>query len=166
MTDENNMTQGATGGQQDDGSPIITPTGEDGSLPTGLGEPIDTTSVKIPMHVGTTFDEQEFLRLLSGSISLTKTEKLKIIESLPRLSQDQINRLIEIFKEEQVKFSQLEVEHAEEISELEVQKMAEWKSVENTQAEESEKDAEARKIAELQAKLLNKNVNNSEDENV
>ena len=62
------------------------------------------TSIPIPVHPNTQFDEQKFLELLAKSISLTKTEKQRIITSIPKLSQYQIDELMRIFKEEQKKF--------------------------------------------------------------
>ncbi len=136
-----------------DDSAVIKPIGDDGQLPAGLGEPIDTAAIQIPPHPDTTFDDGLFLQLLSQSVSLTKSEKLKIIEKIPTLSQAQIDRLIEIFQEEKTKFSKLEEKHSEQISELEMQKMSEWKDVESQKQEEEKRQAEADKIAELQRKL-------------
>lgn len=133
--------------------PIITPTGQGGQLPTGLGEPIDTSVIKIPAHPDTQFDDAVFLELLSQSISLTKSEKLKIIAKIPELSQAQIDRLIDIFREEKAKFSQLEENHSAEISEIEMQKMSEWKDVESQKQEEEKRQSEAERIAKLQRKL-------------
>jgi hypothetical protein len=47
-------------------------------------------TIPIPPHPATQFDEKKFLELLAGSISLTKTEKQRIISSIPKLSQYQI----------------------------------------------------------------------------
>lgn len=132
---------------------VINPVGDDGQLPTGLGEPIDTSAVRIPPHPNTTFDDALFLQLLSQSVSLTKAEKLKIIERISILSQAQIDRLIEIFNEEKTKFSKLEEQHSEQISELEMQKMSEWKDVESQKQEEEKRQSESERIAELQRKL-------------
>lgn len=132
---------------------VITPVGEGGQLPSGLGEPIDTSIVTIPPHPTTQFDDKLFLDLLSQSISLTKSEKIKIIEKIPSLSQSQIDRLIDIFQEEKAKFSKLEETHPSEISEMEVQKMGEWKDLESQKQEEQKRQSEADKIAELQRKL-------------
>lgn len=146
MTDE---TQPQNSGASD---PVIQPIAADGSLPSGLGEPIDA-SLKLPPHPNTTFSDDEFLRLLSGSISLTKAEKLRIIERIPTLSQAQVDRLTEIFQEEQVKFSSLKQSHSSEVSALEQQSMEDWQDVESQKQEESARTAEAERIAELQKKL-------------
>jgi len=147
MNDTNSSPQG----NSDDA--IITPAGAGGQLPSGLGEPIDTAVVKIPAHPQTQFDDAIFLDLLSHSVSLTKTEKIKIINKIPDLAQTQIDRLISIFQEEKVKFSKLEDHHSTEVSALENQKMQEWKDLEAQKREETQRQAETDKIAELQRKL-------------
>lgn len=91
-------------------------------------------SVKIPPHPNTKFDEQEFVRLLAGSISLTVSEKHRIVQAIPQLSQFQIDELIKIFKEEQQKFAELEKKHAEQVAELEKQHVS--PEALQTQAEE------------------------------
>jgi len=54
-------------------------------------------AMAIPAHPNTKFDEKKFLELLAGSISLTITEKKRIVEALPQLSQFQIDELMKIF---------------------------------------------------------------------
>ncbi|MEO5375350.1 MAG: hypothetical protein H7840_13925 [Alphaproteobacteria bacterium] len=61
----------------------------------------------VATHPNSTFDEDEFKRLLAGSISLTTIEKRRILESIPRLSQYQIDELRRIFIEERYKFDAL-----------------------------------------------------------
>jgi len=106
------------------------------------------SSVKIPPHPNTHFNEQEFLKLLAGSISLTINEKRRIIEAIPQLSQFQIDELIKIFTEEKGKFMELEKKHADEIAELESKHAESWQDLEvkaeedeAKQDEESEADA-------------------------
>ena len=70
--------------------------------------------VKIPAH-GLKFDEQYFLHLLAGSISLTKDEKIRIIESIPKLKQSQVDELIRIFEEERKKLAELGNEHVPQL---------------------------------------------------
>ncbi|MBN2086788.1 hypothetical protein JW758_00405 [Candidatus Peregrinibacteria bacterium] len=78
-------------------------------------------SVKIPEHPNTKFDEKVFVELLAGSISLTMTEKKRIIQAIPQLSQFQIDELMKIFDEEKGKFAELEKKHAEQVRQLEEQ---------------------------------------------
>lgn len=62
------------------------------------------TSIRLPAH-RLEIDEARFLRLLAGAVSLTKTEKRRIIEAFPRLAQYQADELIEIFEEEKEEFA-------------------------------------------------------------
>lgn len=103
-------------------------------------------TVKVPTH-NLNFDEQYFLRLLAGSISLTKDEKKKIIESIPRLKQRQIDELIRIFEEEKRKFAELSDEHIAQLKKLESKNVEAWRDIEMEQqrsvkAQEDEKKAE------------------------
>ena len=58
------------------------------------------TTIVIPPH-SISFDENKFLNLLAGSISLTKDEKKKIIDSIPKLRQDQVDELMRILKKKE-----------------------------------------------------------------
>lgn len=74
--------------------------------------------MKIPSHPNTTFDEDSFSNLLARSISLTEEEKERVLKAIPRLSQQQINELFNIFEEEQLKFAELETEFASDVEKL------------------------------------------------
>ena len=111
------------------------------------------TSVKIPPHPNTKFDEQKFIQLLAGSISLTITEKKRIIEAVPQLSQFQIDELMKIFQEEQEKFSELEKKHTEQMAELEKKHKESWKDLESKAEEETKKKEEEEEAEEIKKKL-------------
>lgn len=100
------------------------------------------TTVPVPTHPNTQFDEKKFLTLLASSISLTKTEKQRIITSIPKLSQYQIDELIRIFKEEQKKFSELNEKHSDQLKKLEEKHKDDWNDIEHQakQKEQSKKD--------------------------
>lgn len=103
----------------------------------------------IPAHPKTTFDEENFLILLEGSISLTMEEKKRVIEAIPRLSIEQINELISIFSEEKTKFSELENEFADDIQKLKAERETEIQRTEDKKEEISagaEDEDEAAKI--------------------
>lgn len=116
----------------------------------GIGTVGDfATAILVPAHPNTNFDESYFLKMLSGSISLTKNEKKKIVESVPKLSQYQIDELIKIFEEERRKFAELDEKHQVKIRELQQKQMEDWKDLEmeKQQAEGSAKaEAEAAKL--------------------
>lgn len=111
------------------------------------------TKAKIPPHPNTKFDEQEFLRLLAGSISLTVNEKFKIVAAVPQLSQFQIDELIKIFKEEQQKFAELERKHAEQVAELERQHAVNPEELKGKQEEEKKRQEETAKAEQIKKSL-------------
>ena len=95
--------------------------------------------IKVPPHPNTKFDDQKFVQLLAGSISLTNTEKERIVGAIPQLSQFQVDELMKIFEEEQQKFTELEKKHADQLSELEK------KHASNPEAEKAKVEEEAQK---------------------
>ena len=107
------------------------------------------TGVPVPAHPNTQFDEKKFLELLAKSISLTKTEKQRIITSIPKLSQYQIDELMRIFEEEQKKFSELNKKHEDQLKALEEKHKDDWNDIE-LQAKQSDKQ---KKDEEEAAKL-------------
>lgn len=89
-----------------------------------------TTTVKIPPHPNTSFDEKYFLFLFSGSLSLSLEEKRDIIAKIPNLSQFQIDELIKILEEEKQKFDELEKKHPEQVQKLKLTATKEWEVLE------------------------------------
>lgn len=110
------------------------------------------TNVKIPPH-SLKFDEKQFLKLLAGSISLTKDEKKKIIQSIPKLSQFQIDELIKILEEEKNKFIELSSKHFEQLQKLERKHHEEWKSLEDETVAEEKSKEDTKKAEEIRKKL-------------
>jgi hypothetical protein len=110
------------------------------------------TSIKIPAH-SLHFDENLFLRLLAGSISLKKNEKKQIIDSVPKLSQYQIDELIKIFQEEKDKFSQLDIAHKEQLKSLEAKHAAEWELLEMEYSQSAKQEEESAAADEIRKSL-------------
>jgi hypothetical protein len=108
--------------------------------------------IKIPEHT-LKFDEQYFLHLLAGSISLTRDEKKRIVESVPKLKQSQVDELIRIFEEERRKFAELSAKHVDQLKKLEKQHWAEWQDLETVQKAESKKSEDEAKAEEIRKKL-------------
>jgi hypothetical protein len=107
------------------------------------------TSVPVPAHPNSQFDEKKFLELLAKSISLTKTEKQRIISSIPKLSQYQIDELMRIFEEEQKKFAELNDKHENQLKALEDKHKDDWNDIElqsKQDAKKKEDDDEATKL--------------------
>jgi len=77
------------------------------------------------IHPLTTFDENNFLDLLEHSLSLNVFEKKRVIDSIPNLSQFQIDELVKVFVDEREEFKKLLSTEWEAIKEL-VIKQKEW----------------------------------------
>lgn len=149
MTDENTnpATQGAaasdpavTGGSSTDPAA--------GTLPA-RGQHIFV----LPPHPNTTFDDENFVTLLEGSISLTLEEKKRVVDAIPRLSIEQINELIKIFEEEKEKFSELEKEYADDVAKLKQQREKEIEIAQVHEEEAAESDDEAAEAEALKKSL-------------
>ncbi len=111
-------------------------------------------AMTVPPHPNTTFDEPRFLTLLAGSISLTLTEKQRIVQAIGQLSQYQIDELFKIFDEERDKFAELEKKHAEQVAELERQNASgNPEALLAKQEEEEKKQKEAEQIALLMQQM-------------
>ena len=86
-------------------------------------------NVKVPDN-DHQFDEEYFIRLIAGSISISKDEKKIIIQSIPILYQEQIDELIVILEEEKQKYAALSSEHIPELEKLADQYYQEWIDIE------------------------------------
>ena len=107
---------------------------------------------KVPEHK-IEFDEGVFLKLLAGSISLTKDEKKKIIEAIPKLSQFQIDELIKILEEEKRKFRELDAKHLDQLKKLEEKHCAEWEDLIADYKQQDQKGEEDEKAEEIRKSL-------------
>lgn len=119
-----------------------------------FGERMKTfkTTVNIPAHK-LSFDEDKFLNLLAGSISLTKDEKKKIVDSIPKLRQDQVDELMRIFEEEREKFIELSAKHSAQLKKLEDQHAADWKDIEVEYKATEKSSEDANKAEEIRKQL-------------
>lgn len=109
--------------------------------------------IQVPAHSNTKFDEQNFLELLAKSISLTKTEKQRIIESIPKLSQYQIDELMRIFEEEQKKFAELNNSHEEQLKALEAKHKNDWDDIEVKAKQDEKKKADEDEADKLRKQI-------------
>ena len=85
---------------------------------TDLPENISLIEQLSSNHPLTTFDTKEFLILLENLLSLNVYEKKRVIDSIPTLSQFQIDELVKVFEDERVEFKKLMQTEAEAIKEL------------------------------------------------
>ncbi|MFA6991852.1 MAG: hypothetical protein WC269_01040 [Candidatus Gracilibacteria bacterium] len=108
--------------------------------------------VPVPKH-NLSFDEQYFLRLLASSISLSKDEKKRIVEAIPKLRQEQVDELIKIFEEEKEKFAALSAKHVPQLEKLAEQHYNEWMDLEGEYLQSSKKNEDASKAEEIRKQL-------------
>lgn len=141
MDDTNQAGSGVTAGQ---------------GVPSGQLPKREKHIFEIPAHPNTKFNEENFLTLLEGSISLTMEEKKRVIEAIPRLKIEQINELITIFEEEKQKFAELEKEFAGDVAKLKAEREKEIQ-IQEIKAEEEGEGEEDRAAAEALRVKLKKN---------
>lgn len=111
-----------------------------------------TTTITLPAH-SLKFDENRFINLLAGSISLSKDEKKKIIESISKLRQEQVDELIRIFDEERAKFIELSSKHSAQLKKLEAEHHADWRDLEMEVKAATQKEEESAKAEEIRKQL-------------
>ena len=99
------------------------------------------------------YDEDYFIRLLAGSISLSKDEKKRIIDSIPKLKQAQIDELIRIFEEEKQKFAALSAKHTPQLEKLAQQHFEEWMQLEDEYQQSGKKEEDGSKADEIRKNL-------------
>jgi hypothetical protein len=114
---------------------------------------LSNQNVVVPTHPETTFDEQRFLNLLRGSISLTRDEKWRIIMAIPKLSQFQIDELQKILDEERIKFSELSPKHLLQLMKLEQKHGDDWKDLQAITAQQSAKADESAQADAIRKQL-------------
>lgn len=110
------------------------------------------TTIKAPANE-LKFDEAYFIKLLAGSISLTRDEKKKIVDSIPKLRQEQIDELIDILEEEKEKFIELSPKHSEQLKKLEQKHWSEWQDLEAGYEQEGKKNEDQNKADEIRKQL-------------
>lgn len=90
---------------------------------------------------------------MAGSISLSKDEKKKIVESIPKLKQAQVDELIRIFEEEKQKFAALSKKHVAQLEKLAEQHYQEWMDLEREFEQSQRKDEDQSKADEIRKNL-------------
>lgn len=109
--------------------------------------------IVVPAHPNTTFDEQLFLSLLRGSISLTRDEKWRIIQAIPKLSQFQVDELQKILEEERRKFGELSPKHLLQLMKLEQKHAEDWKDLQSVMVQQVGKQQEKSQIQDIKKSL-------------
>lgn len=114
---------------------------------------LSNENIQMPAHPNTTFDEEFFLSLLRGSISLTRDEKWRIIHAVPKLSQFQVDELQKILEEEKKKFSELSPKHLLQLMKLEQKHAEDWKDLQTITVQQEQQSQEAEQADEIRKQL-------------
>ena len=114
---------------------------------------LSNEKVVVPAHPETTFDHDKFLTLLRGSISLTRDEKWRIIQAIPKLSQFQIDELQKILEDEKRKFGELSPKHLLQLMKLEQKHGEDWKDLQSIMVQKGAKQQEAAQADEIRKQL-------------
>lgn len=88
--------------------------------------PSDKVKNKFNFPSDVNIDKEEFIKLLSNSFALSLKEKKRVLDELANLEQWQINGLIDVWYEENIKFQELWSEHPEDIAKLIYKVTQEW----------------------------------------
>ena len=83
----------------------------------------------VSVHPLSEFEEATFLDLLEHSLSLSVTEKKRVIDAIPTLSQFQIDELTKVFVDEREEFKKLLPKEGDTIKELVVKARDGWKQL-------------------------------------
>lgn len=114
---------------------------------------MDNENIRIPPHGQIVFDEEAFLTLLRGSISLTRDEKWRIIQAVPKLSQFQIDELQKILEEERRKFSELSPKHLSQLMRLEMKHAEDWRDLQAVAVQQDARKDEQSQADEIRKQL-------------
>jgi len=112
----------------------------------------------IKLHAPTVVvDEEEFLDLLKNSLSLNVSEKKRVIDAVPTLSQFQFDELKKVFVEEREKFRELAKEHPEDIKKLLKKQQEEriilWDIYKNEKVKKETQSEDEKKIDDIRKSL-------------
>lgn len=118
-----------------------------------LTDQLTNEYIVMPSHPQVQFDEQLFLRLLRGSISLSRDEKWRIIQAIPKLSQFQIDELQKILDEERRKFSELSPKHLSQLMKLEQKHAQDWKDLQSAAVQQVAQQQEAAQADDIRKQL-------------
>jgi len=104
----------------------------------------------VSIHPLSEFDEALFLDLLEHSLSLSVSEKKRVIDAVPTLSQFQIDELTKVFIDEREEFKKLISKEGDTIKELVVKAREWWAQLRDIYMQEK---AQALKQNEDQSKI-------------
>ena len=105
------------------------------------------------VHPLSEFDEIYFLDLLEHSLSLSVSEKKRVVDAIPTLSQFQIDELHKVFEDEREEFKKLLSKEGDVIRDLVIKARDGWVQLRNIyedeQREYDKQNADQKKMDEL-----------------
>lgn len=143
------------------------PTDDDSTAVTGEGavrpQPPRITPAKKPenqifydlasIHPLSEFDEIYFLDLLEHSLSLSVSEKKRVVDAIPTLSQFQLDELHKVFEDEREEFKKLLSKEGDVIRDLVIKAKEGWDQLRtiyvDEQREYEKQSADSQKMNEL-----------------
>ncbi len=118
-----------------------------------ISKNLNNDNIVVPSHPETKFDEQKFLTLLRGSISLTRDEKWRIVQAIPKLSQFQIDELQKILEEEKRKFGELSPKPLLQLKKLEEKRSEDRSALQAITVQPGARQEEQQKADEIRKQL-------------
>jgi len=128
MSDQNDQNEDAQSAPQEN-VPAGQPVGQSGQPIVDMPEEkvdaivADLLGLRDP---NVTVDIPQFLDLIKHSLSLSASEKKRVIDAAPTLSQHQFDELTKVFLDEREKFRELIVEHPEDVKKLVEKQQQDW----------------------------------------
>lgn len=105
------------------------------------------------------FDQKRLSELVSGSYSLTYAEKVYFLDiAIGKISQEQIDQLLQVFESEQVRFAKLHQDHQKKMKEIEEKYKDKEAKAKEASPELEKKKAEAKKKDEAMVEDILKNL--------
>ncbi|OGC81744.1 MAG: hypothetical protein A2V81_04510 [Candidatus Abawacabacteria bacterium RBG_16_42_10] len=170
MAEENSQQQAASQGDQ--GTPPVDPMAplfpvgksqdprDDECLSIFSDEETKAKHAALVNHAIATnnlkFDQKRVLELVSGSYSLTYAEKIYFLDiAIAKITQEQIDQLIQVFESEQVRFAKLHQDHQKKMKEIEEKYKEAQAKGENPKLESEKKEAKKKDEAMVEDILKN-----------
>lgn len=102
------------------------------------------------------FNAQRLLELVASSYSLTYAEKIYFLDiAIGKISQEQVNQLMQVFENEQERFAKLHKEHNEKMAEIQKKYEQNQTAANDPQAKAEKAKAEAEDMSQVQDILNN-----------
>ncbi len=102
------------------------------------------------------FDQKRLLELVASSYSLTYAEKIYFLDiAIAKITQEQIDQLIQVFESEQVRFAKLHQDHQKKMKEIEEKYKDAQKHAADPKLESEKKEAKKKDEAMVEDILKN-----------